>query len=188
MDAELTVHAALRGGNGHLSLSLCPPQGEEFLLGEEELKEGQEFSASYPINAPVKWDSEHPNLYTLTARVMKDGACMEIASRRIGFRQIRREGSQVYLNGDLLKLRGINRHDIHPVTGRAITHELVEKDVRLFKEANINFIRTSTIRRGLISWICATNTVFMWRMKRLSRFWDRKLTAGKMIRNLPGSL
>ena len=38
---------------------------------------------------------------------------------------------------------GINRHDIHPVTGRAITHELVEKDVRLFKEANINFIRTS---------------------------------------------
>ena len=143
MDAELTVHAALRGGNGLLSLSLCPPQGEEFLLGEEELKEGQEFSASYPIKAPVKWDSEHPNLYTLTARVMKDGACTEIACRRIGFRQIRREGSQVYLNGDLLKLRGINRHDIHPVTGRAITHELVEKDVRLFKEANINFIRTS---------------------------------------------
>ena len=143
MDAELTVHAALRGGNGLLSLSLCPPQGEEFLLGEEELKEGEEFSASYPIKAPVKWDSEHPNLYTLTARVMEDGACTEIACRRIGFRQIRREGSQVYLNGDLLKLRGINRHDIHPVTGRAITHELVEKDVRLFKEANINFIRTS---------------------------------------------
>ena len=73
----------------------------------------------------MKWDSEHPNLYTLTARVMEDGACTEIACRRIGFRQIRREGSQVYLNGDLLKLRGINRHDIHPVTGRAITLSLI---------------------------------------------------------------
>ena len=49
-------------------------------------------------------------------------------------------------NGDLLKLRGINRHDIHPVTGRAITPELVEKDVRLFKEANINFCLLYTSR------------------------------------------
>ena len=54
------------------------------------------------------------------------------------------DSSVVYaLNGAPLKLRGINRHDIHPVTGRAITHELVEADVRLFREANINFIRTS---------------------------------------------
>ena len=87
------------GGKRPSFLSLCPPQGEEFLLGEEELKEGEEFRHPIRIKAPVKWDSEHPNLYTLG--VMEDGACTEIACRRIGFRQIRREGSRVYLNGDL---------------------------------------------------------------------------------------
>lgn len=142
-DAGLTVYTQLQGGGGCISLSLCSPSGEEILLEKQELQAGQEHTETYRAARPLKWDSEHPYLYTLTASVWEDGLCTEKASRRIGFREIKRVGNQVFLNGAPLKLRGINRHDIHPVTGRAITHELVEADVRLFREANINFIRTS---------------------------------------------
>lgn len=142
-DATLTVHAALAGGDGAVELSLTAPGGEAVSLGTLDAADGRDVSGSYAVNAPLKWDSEHPNLYTLTATVRVGGEAVETASRQIGFRQIEVRGSEVFVNGDLLKLRGVNRHDIHPVTGRAITRELVEEDVRLFKEANINFIRTS---------------------------------------------
>ena len=68
---------------------------------------------------------------------------METLSRQIGFRKIERVGNKLYVNGQEVKLRGVNRHDVHPKTGRAITPELVEQDARLFRGANVNFIRTS---------------------------------------------
>ncbi len=142
-DAELKIYAQLRGGDGEISFSLTDPYGRETALGKADLKEGAEQCISYKITSPLKWDSEHPYLYMLTASVITEGSVRETAVRRIGFRQIEKRGREVFLNGDRLKLRGINRHDTHPLRGRAITHELVEEDVRLFKEANINFIRTS---------------------------------------------
>lgn len=142
-NAGLRVLAGLKGGSGRLLLSLTDPGGKKRDLGAYELREGEEQCISCRIESPLKWDSEHPYLYTLTAEVWTEGRCAERAQRRIGFKQIEKRGNQVFLNGQRLKLRGINRHDIHPITGRAVTHELVEKDVLLFKEANINFIRTS---------------------------------------------
>lgn len=150
-NAELKIYAELRGGDGdrngngggEVSFSLTDPSGKEVTLGEADMQAGREECISYKIERPLKWDSEHPYLYTLTAIVTTEGNIREKASRRIGFRQIEKRGREVFLNGGRLKLRGINRHDIHPLTGRALTHELVEEDVRLFKEANINFIRTS---------------------------------------------
>ncbi len=142
-DATLTVSASLMGGAGSVALGLISPAGQEIPLPTLTGEPGEDLEVSVPIPRPLKWDSEHPHLYTLTASVLSDGRCVETAARQIGFRQIERHGNQVTINGDLLKLHGVNRHDIHPITGRAITHELAEEDVRLFKEANVNFIRTS---------------------------------------------
>lgn len=143
VNATLIVSAALAGGSGSLAIKLTSPSGEiiqlDPLTGEAE----RDMVGRYVIPNPMKWDSEHPYLYTLSAMVIVDEICQEVAEKRIGFREIERRGSEVFINGDLLKLRGINRHDIHPVTGRSITRELVEQDVLLFKQANINFIRTS---------------------------------------------
>lgn len=142
-DACLTVYAGLQGGGGRLFLTLTDPDGRMLPLGEAELTKGEDWSGSFSVSAPVKWDSEHPNLYTLTAQLADGDAVTETTRRRIGFRQIEKRGKEIFVNGDRLKLRGVNRHDIHPVSGRALTHELVEQDVRLFREANVNFIRTS---------------------------------------------
>ncbi len=143
VDAELKISAEVRGGSGCLSFFLTDPEGKRTILGRKDAEEDRSVCASYRIVHPLKWDSEHPYLYILTAEVLLDGICVERACRRIGFRQIEKRGNEVFLNGQRLKLKGINHHDIHPDTGRAITHELAERDVRLFKEANINFIRTS---------------------------------------------
>lgn len=142
-NANLTVFSRLQGGNGDLELTLQSPDGEITQLGTISLSDDSDDTSVFEIASPLKWDSEHPYLYTLTARLVSNGTCLETVSRQIGFRQIEKRGNMIYVNGDLLKLHGINRHDIHPITGRSITHELVEQDVRLFKEANINFIRTS---------------------------------------------
>jgi beta-galactosidase len=64
-------------------------------------------------------------------------------TKKIGFREISVKGNNLLVNGRPVKLRGANRHDIHPLLGRVSTPEYALKDVLLAKEANMNFIRTS---------------------------------------------
>lgn len=142
-DATLTVSAMIAGGDGTVAMKLTSPSGEVMQLAPLAGNAKCDLIGAYTVPAPLKWDSEHPHLYTLTASLIVDGNCVETAVKTIGFRQIEQRGDEVFVNGQLLKLRGINRHDIHPITGRSLTRELMEEDVRLFKEANINFIRTS---------------------------------------------
>lgn len=142
-DAVLTVFTRIEGGNGVAELVLTSPEGEIQHLSPLSGEAGCDLEGCYTIASPKKWDSEHPYLYTLTAFLKAGDTCLEVVVKKFGFRQLERRGSEVFVNGELLKLRGINRHDIHPITGRSLTEELVEEDVRLLKEANINFIRTS---------------------------------------------
>ena len=106
-------------------------------------------AAETPINLerlPVTlWDAEHPRLYTLRVELADgaDGPALETVERQLGFRRIERRGPRVYLNGRELKLRGACRHEVTAYHGRATDRTTIEADVRLFKEANVNYIRTS---------------------------------------------
>jgi hypothetical protein len=93
---------------------------------------------------PAKsWDAEHPNLYKLQISLVVDGQSAESLERKIGFRTIRRDGNRLLVNGRPVKLRGVCRHSIHPIHGRAVPTEFDEIDAALFRAANINFVRTS---------------------------------------------
>jgi len=105
--------------------------------------EKTEVRLDIPVAAPKKWDAEHPNLYTLTATVVADGEAVETLERKFGFRKIEVRGNKLFVNGQEVKLRGACRHDIHPLRGRSTTPELDEKDALLFRDANLNFVRTS---------------------------------------------
>lgn len=96
-----------------------------------------------PIQNPLKWDAEHPNLYTLTAELLMDGVVIERISRKVGFREIEIDGSIFKVNGKPVKLRGGCRHSVHPLAGRADVAGLDERDIKLYKDANINYVRTS---------------------------------------------
>ena len=90
------------------------------------------------LKSPILWNAEQPYLYTL---ILESHG--EVIAQRIGIRKIEVNDGIVYLNGEKVKLYGMNRHDSDPVTGYTISREQAMTDLRLMKEHNINAIRTS---------------------------------------------
>ena len=90
------------------------------------------------------WSAETPNLYTVRF-IQKDANGVEemAFSTKYGFRDIEIKNSLVYINGERVTFKGVNRHDTHPLYGRAVTTESMLQDVLLMKQNNINTIRTS---------------------------------------------
>jgi len=95
------------------------------------------------VPSPEKWDPEHPNLYKLKISLLVDGKILQTNFLKIGFRQIELHGNQFFVNNHPIKLRGVNRHEVHPLRGRSLTPELCRRDVELFRAGNCNYIRTS---------------------------------------------
>mgnify|MGYP002631224877 CR=1 FL=1 len=95
-------------------------------------------TSDFQVRAPRLWHPEHPDLYTLTVEI--DGATYR---RLVGFREVAVRDRRLCLNGRPILLRGVNHHETHPLTGRADTARWAEVDVRAFKAAHVNFIRTS---------------------------------------------
>ncbi|WP_214226420.1 glycoside hydrolase family 2 TIM barrel-domain containing protein [Pedobacter sp. B4-66] len=98
---------------------------------------------SFFIKNPRQWNTEHPYLYNLTTELIVNGKAIQKNTQKIGFRQVEIKGNQLFVNGHPIKLRGVNRHSVHPLTGRSISPELEIKDAGLFKQANCNYIRSS---------------------------------------------
>ncbi|MDR6559904.1 beta-galactosidase [Arthrobacter pascens] len=90
------------------------------------------------IPAVHPWSAELPRLYEATV-----STAGETANLRIGFRTITIEDAQFKVNGQRILLRGVNRHEHDPRLGRAVPHEVMERELRLMKQHNINAIRTS---------------------------------------------
>lgn len=85
-----------------------------------------------------EWSSESPDLYELYIETPSE--CIE---QDVGFKTIKIEGDKFYVNGALVKLRGVNHHDTSCTNGYYMTPEEIERDVKLAKEYNCNIIRTS---------------------------------------------
>ena len=87
---------------------------------------------------PVKWTAENPKLYTLEIR-----ANGEKIIEKVGFREIKIDGCVFKINGEAIKLKGVNRHEFSSTGGATVTLAETVKDLRLMKELNVNAIRTS---------------------------------------------
>ena len=112
----------------------------------------RESVVSLQVENPRKWTAETPELYRLAVELIEDGESVQSWSERIGFREISTKNGVLTLNGQPIKLRGVNRHDEHPDVGRATRREHWLKDLLMMKEANINYIRCAhyTPARGFI--------------------------------------
>ena len=94
------------------------------------------------VDNPRLWSVEHPNLYTLLMELKDaEGRTIERVVQQVGFRTINIKDGQLLINGQPIKIRGVNRHEHDPYRGRVMTEELMLKDLRLMKEANINAVR-----------------------------------------------
>ena len=94
------------------------------------------------VNNPKLWSAETPNLYTLKLELQDAaGRNIEQTSLHVGFRQITIRGGQLLINGNAIKIRGVNRHEHDPYTARVMTEDRMLQDLRLMKEAHINAVR-----------------------------------------------
>lgn len=87
------------------------------------------------------WSAEIPNLYDLTLELLLGDAICEVHSKRIGFMKSEVVGSEFRVNGKKVIMRGINRHENDPKTGRYLTVAQTKADLELIKQHNINAIR-----------------------------------------------
>lgn len=98
----------------------------------------------YTIKNPRLWSAEKPNLYPFSVELQdKKRQVVEHFDYHLGVKRVECVGEVFKINGRNVKLRGVNRHDHHPVTGRYVDDATYEQDLRLMKQANINFLRTS---------------------------------------------
>jgi beta-galactosidase/beta-glucuronidase len=96
------------------------------------------------IAAPKLWTAETPNLYRVRFTLLKDGVVQHTFGERFGFRTFEvRLGDGLYLNGQRILLKGVNRHSFWPETGRTLNRERNIADVRLIREMNMNAVRMS---------------------------------------------
>lgn len=126
---SLKVTAALDRSGGTASTGVPP-----IAAGDSA-----EVAIDIPVEKPALWDTEHPNLYTLTV-TLSSGQTIQ---QRIGFKRVEVRGNQLFVNTMPVKLRGGCRHETHPTRGRSLTPDLWRRDAELYREANFNLIRTA---------------------------------------------
>ncbi|HEX5094999.1 MAG TPA: glycoside hydrolase family 2 TIM barrel-domain containing protein, partial [Acidimicrobiia bacterium] len=90
------------------------------------------------------WSAEEPVLHTLfVSLVDPDGKARERVRLRVGFRRVEILGRELLVNGEPVLLRGVNRHDFDPDTGRVVTVDQMRADLVLMKQFGFNAVRTS---------------------------------------------
>ena len=103
-----------------------------------------EVAFDWPVTQPHLWSAEDPYLYTLVLQLLdKKMRVVEVITRQVGFREVKIEAGQLRVNGQPVYLKGVNRHELDPERGRAVTEAGMLQDIRLMKQHNINAVRTS---------------------------------------------
>ncbi|MFX0098779.1 MAG: glycoside hydrolase family 2 TIM barrel-domain containing protein [Candidatus Hodarchaeota archaeon] len=109
---------------------------------------------SISLKDPKKWSAEVPNLYHLTLALLdeKESKCLECFHQEVGFRKIEikpitegqsKGGAQFLINGQPVLFKGVNVHDWDPDSGLTVPFFRMIQDFRIFKQNNINAVRTS---------------------------------------------
>ena len=97
----------------------------------------------FTVKAPKKWTAETPDLYTLHAVLEDDNNTLEVIHQNVGFRKIEIKDKQMFVNGQPILIKGVNRHELDPDGGYVVSMERMIEDIKVAKQLNINAIRTS---------------------------------------------
>ncbi len=96
------------------------------------------------VDSPRKWTAETPHLYTLVTTLRDaEGQAVEAVRTQVGFREVAVRGGHLFVNGEPVLLKGVNRHDHSAVRGKAVTREDMVQDVKMMKRANFNAVRAA---------------------------------------------
>ncbi len=151
IDIDLKNHSPK---NNKLEVSYKLLDGNTVIsIGENkvQINKFQEASTSFKTTIPsVKpWSAEYPNLFTLVLETKDSkGKTIEISRTKIGFRSIEIKNGLLLVNGQRITIKGVNTQETDPETGHVMSEEMIMKDIKLWKENNINAVRLSHYPRG----------------------------------------
>ena len=145
--AFLGIDVALQNLNkkatdARIDVELVNPKGKTIqtaILQVTGVEKGvQPARLTLEVANPELWTAEKPNLYTVNIAVGGD-----IYTQKYGFRKIENRDGRVFINGKRVMFKGADRHDTHPVYGKAVPVESMIEDILLMKRYNLNTVRTS---------------------------------------------
>lgn len=136
---KYTVHVTLRelSRNGGETVASLPDQYIETDCTTHK------FDFKLGVPRVKKWTAETPYLYSLELRLSSGGHTLSTVTQRVGFRTVELKNGLITVNGQAIRLRGVNRHEHHPLHGRAVPLDFIKKDLLLMKSHNINALRCS---------------------------------------------
>ena len=138
---DLTIHTK---NTGEVNVKVDIANGNKNTeVKHEILDANREIVGTTKVDHPHLWTAETPYLYTLRTTLIQKGKTLQTFEHRFGFRELTIEGNILKLNGQPIKLRGVTSHSTDPVTVKVIDDASILKDMKLMKEASINYIRTS---------------------------------------------
>ena len=139
--SDLTIHAKL---SGEVSVDTEIANVKKGTTVKHEIYDMQgNMVGTSKVDNPQLWTAETPYLYTLRTMLMQKKDTLQVFTNRFGFRETTIEGNVLKLNGKPIKLRGVTCHSTDPVTVKVINEESILRDMKLMKEASVNYIRTS---------------------------------------------
>ena len=109
----------------------------------EILDANRQIVGTTKVEHPHLWTAETPYLYTLRTTLCQKEKALQVFEHKFGFRELTIDGNILKLNGQPIKLRGVTTHSTDPVTVKVIDEASILRDMKLMKEASVNYIRTS---------------------------------------------
>jgi beta-galactosidase len=154
-DAKLTIVAKIGGApeltaDYRVEMQLFDAANRPILAGRPggdvvpDENEVLKVTLTAKVTAPHQWNHEQPYLYTLVASLIdSEGQPTQFYSHRIGFRKVEIRNQELLINGKMVYIKGVNRHDHHDTYGKYVPVEDMRTDVLTMKRHNINAVRTS---------------------------------------------
>ncbi|OEJ98668.1 glycoside hydrolase [Flavivirga aquatica] len=123
------------------------PQGKLVMSVDEDTN--IEANSSYTselfcnIENPERWDTETPNLYSVTTTITQNGNVVDVYKTKIGLRSISYTSEGFFLNGKKVRFNGVCLHHDNGALGSAVYRRADERKLQIMKSMGVNAIRTS---------------------------------------------
>ncbi|MGR6922049.1 glycoside hydrolase family 2 TIM barrel-domain containing protein [[Actinomadura] parvosata] len=145
-DATLTARVEVEGAAaGHtVRGTLADPRGRPVATVTRPVDADGRATLTAQVSDPAKWSADAPALYALALELLgPDGKVLHTTAQAVGFREIEVRDRQLLVNGERILIKGTNRAETDPDTGRHLTRAAQKRDVELMKSLHINAVRTS---------------------------------------------
>ncbi|MBQ9891874.1 MAG: DUF4981 domain-containing protein [Bacteroidales bacterium] len=150
MDGDFTLYAEVSPGTVSLEGTILSPEGDNVASftaapARKAEKAGKNIvvRSSSKVASPKLWSAETPDLYTLKLTAKDKKGITESTSVTFGFRSVEIKDCQLLVNGKPILIKGTDRHELNPYRGYVVSEQDMIEDIRIFKQLNINAVRTS---------------------------------------------